>query len=218
MSPLFELNDPEGYSAGKRRAILAAAEAVFFEHGYLGTSMDEIAATAKVAKQTVYKHFADKERLFIEIVTASVNEISDPVAEEVLALPASDDVEQDLHALARTLLARVMQPRLMALRRLVIAESIRFPELGRAFYERGPGRTIAALATAFERLAARGALRIDDPATAASHFNWLVMSAPINQAMLLGDLRDPLDTDRHAARGVDAFLAIYGPRSHPEHI
>ena len=144
---MFELNDPEGVSANKRRAILAAAEAVFFEYGYVGSSMDQIAATAKVAKQTVYKHFADKERLFIEIVTATVNEISDPVAEEVLALPGSDDVEQDLRALARTLLARVMQPRLMALRRLVIAESIRFPELGRAFYERGPGRTIAALAS-----------------------------------------------------------------------
>jgi TetR/AcrR family transcriptional repressor of mexJK operon len=212
LQPRFEIDDPLGRSANKRRAILEAAEAVFLQYGYLGSSMDEIAATAKVAKQTVYKHFADKERLFIEIVTATVNEISDPVAEEVLALPASDNVELDLHALARTLLARVMAPRLMALRRLVIGESTRFPELGRAFYERGPGRTIAALASVFERLAARGALRVDDPATAASQFNWLVMSAPINQAMLLGDLRDPLDLEGLASRGVDAFLAIYGVR------
>ena len=69
-----------------------------------------------------------------------------------------------------------MQPRLMQLRRLVIAESSRFPELGRSFYEQGPGRTIAALAATFERLAARGLLAVDDPNLAAAQFNWLVMS------------------------------------------
>ena len=56
-----------------------------------------------------------------------------------------------------------MQPQLMQLRRLVIGEADRFPELGRAFYERGAGRTVAALAAAFERLTERGLLRAPDP-------------------------------------------------------
>ena len=43
--------------------------------------MDEIAALAAVSKQTVYKHFADKERLFSEIVIGTVDEVSDPVHE-----------------------------------------------------------------------------------------------------------------------------------------
>ena len=150
--------------------------------------MDEIAALAVVSKQTVYKHFADKQRLFIEIVTTAVNEVSDTVAEEVLALQRSERLEEDLRRLAATLLTRVMEPRLLALRRLVIGEAGRFPELGRAFYERGPGRTIAALAVVFEALAARGTLALDDPRAAAGHFNWLIMSAPINRAMLLGPL------------------------------
>ena len=199
-------------SARKRRAILAAAERLFLEHGYLGTSMDDIARLARVSKQTVYRHFADKERLFIEIVTVAVNEVSDPVAEEVAALTDSDRVADDLRALAIRLLVQVMSPRLLALRRLVIAESGRFPELGRTFHERGPGRTIAALAALFERLGARGALRIDDPLVAAGHFNWLIMSAPINRAMLLGALERPTGLERHATRGVDVFMAAYGPR------
>src|SRR5207244_1010955 len=75
-----------GRSARKRQAILDAATTIFLRQGYLGTSMDEIAARAGVSKQTVYKHFADKERLFVEIVVATVDEISDPVHEEILQL------------------------------------------------------------------------------------------------------------------------------------
>ena len=103
------------------------------------------------------------------------------------SLQDSGDLEADLRDLARRQLAAVMQPRLLQLRRLVIGEAGRFPELGRTFYERGPGRTIAALAAAFERLAARGVLRARRPARSRpTQFNWLIMSAPLNQAMLLG--------------------------------
>jgi TetR/AcrR family transcriptional regulator, mexJK operon transcriptional repressor len=201
-------------SARKRTAILEAATTVFLRNGYLGTSMDEIAALAGVSKQTVYKHFADKERLFIEIVTTTVNEISDVVYEEVINVADSGDIEADLGDLARRQLSRVMQPRLLRLRRLVISEASRFPELGRTFYERGPGRTIAALATTFERLAERGVLRLEDPDLAAQQFNWLIMSAPINRAMMLGTDETPAkaELDRYAEDGVRTFLAAY--RSH----
>jgi TetR/AcrR family transcriptional regulator, mexJK operon transcriptional repressor len=205
-------SDEEGRSARKHHAILEAATTVFLRKGYLGTSMDEIAALAAVSKQTVYKHFADKERLFNEIVRSSVDEISDPTYNEVLHLVDSGDIEADLCDLARRQLMRVMHPRLLQLRRLVIGESGRFPELGRTFYERGPGRTIAALADIFERLAARGVLHTSDPLLAAAHFNWLVMSIPLNQAMLCGSDEPPAlsDLDRYASSGVRVFLAAYG--------
>jgi TetR/AcrR family transcriptional repressor of mexJK operon len=196
----------------KRRAILEAATTAFLRNGYRGTSMDEIAALAAVSKQTVYKHFADKERLFSEIVVATVNEAGEPTHAEVLNLRDSGDLEADLRDLARRLLARVMQPRLLQLRRVVIGEAGRFPELGRTFYELGPGRTIAALADAFERFAERGLLELDDPALAAAHFNWLIMSIPLNQAMLFGqdDPPAPAQLDRYADTGVRVFLAAYG--------
>jgi TetR/AcrR family transcriptional repressor of mexJK operon len=202
----------ESRSTRKRAAILEAATTVFLRNGYLGTSMDEIAALAGVSKQTVYKHFADKESLFSEIVLSTVDEAGDPVHADVLGLADSGDLEADLRDLARRQLALVLQPRLMQLRRLVIGEVGRFPELGRTFYERGQGRTGAALATAFERLAARGELDLEDPDLAATHFNWLIMSAPVNRAMLLGDEEIPAaaDLDRYADSGVRAFLAAYG--------
>jgi TetR/AcrR family transcriptional repressor of mexJK operon len=212
-SPSSDIHE-ERRSARKHRAILDAATTAFLRSGYLGTSMDQIAALAAVSKQTVYKHFADKERLFSEIVTSTVTEVAEPVYNEVLNLADSGDVEADLRDLARRMLAGVMQPRVLQLRRLVIGEAGRFPELGRAFYEQGPGRTIAALASAFEPLAARGVLEVDDPLLAAAHFNWLIMSIPLNQAMLLGSDEPPApaDLDRYADTGVRVFLAAYGRR------
>jgi AcrR family transcriptional regulator len=206
--------EDERRSVRKRRAILDAATSVFLANGYLGTSMDEIAARAGVSKQTVYKHFADKEGLFVEIVTSTVDEISDPVHEEVINVADSGDIEADLRDVAHRQLESVMQPRLLQLRRLVIGESTRFPALGRTFYERGPGRTIAALSSTFERLAARGALAIENPEVAAQQFNWLIMSAPINQAMLLGtdETPSPAELRRYADEGVRAFLAAYRGR------
>jgi AcrR family transcriptional regulator len=211
------LEDDERQSTRKRKAIVEAATTTFLHMGFLGTSMDEIAALAGVSKQTVYKHFADKERLFCDVVTTTVNETSDPVYAEVLELRDSGDLEADLRDLARRQLTLVLQPTLMQLRRLVIAESSRFPELGRAFYERGPGRTIAALAATFERLSARGLLTVEDANLAASQFNWLVMSAPLNQAMLLGRHHtvSKRELDRHADEGVRTFLAAYGTRKGP---
>jgi TetR/AcrR family transcriptional regulator, mexJK operon transcriptional repressor len=204
--------DDEPRSVRKRNAILDAATTLFLRNGYLGTSMDEIAAQAAVSKQTVYKHFADKESLFTAIVTAAVDAAGDPVHDEATALADSDDVGADLRALARDQLGKVMQPHLMQLRRLVIGEAGRFPELGRAFYEHGAGRTIEALTAAFECLTERGLLRAPDVRLAAAHFNWLVMAAPVNRAMLLGDdaIPSPAELDRYADGGVRAFLAAYG--------
>jgi AcrR family transcriptional regulator len=202
----------EPRSARKRRAIIDAATAAFLEHGYRGTSMDAVAAAAGVSKQTVYQHFGDKQRLFRELIEATVQEASDPVYDEVRRLADSGRLENDLRDLARRLLTLVMQPRMLRLRRLVIAEARRFPELGRVFYEQGPGRTVSTLADAFAALAGQGRLRVPDPKLAATQFNWLVMSAPLNQAMLLGkdDALATREVNKVADSAVRMFLAAYG--------
>lgn len=201
-------------STRKRQAILAAATEVFLKSGYLGTNMDEIAALSEVSKQTVYKHFASKEALFIEIVTSMTGAAGDRVHDQVPDFDASGDLATYLYDYAERQLMVVLTPRLMQLRRLVIGEVSRFPELAKVLYERGPQRAMDALAASFQRLADRGLLTIDDAHVAASHFNWLVMSTPVNRAMLLGDeaIPSPAELRRHAADGVRVFLAAYGKK------
>jgi TetR/AcrR family transcriptional repressor of mexJK operon len=199
-------------SERKRAAILDAATAAFLREGYRGTSMDEIAAAAGVSKQTVYKHFTDKRGLFAEMVASAVDESRDPVEAELATLEPSEDIAGDLRRLARRQLDSILEPRLLALRRLVIAEAERFPDLGRTFYERGFGRSSAQVAEALARLSDGGALRIDDPQLAAAHLSWLTLSAPVNRAMLLGPSGIPpkAEIDRYIDTGVRVFLAAYG--------
>jgi|ERR1022692_65369 AcrR family transcriptional regulator len=215
MTRISQTTDESHPGASRRhQAILEAAKTVFLRNGYVGTSMDQIAALAGVSKQTVYKHFADKERLFIDLVTTTVRDTSDSVHDEVLDLEDSGNLEDDLRTWARRTLAQVMQPAILQLRRLIIGEVTRFPELGRTFYELGPGRTIETLRAVFAQLAERGVLQLDDPVLAAEQFSWLIMSIPLNRAMLLGDDHPPAagDLDRYADTGVKVFLSAYGGR------
>ncbi|MEK9279983.1 MULTISPECIES: TetR/AcrR family transcriptional regulator [unclassified Bradyrhizobium] len=204
--------EEQGRSARKRRAIIDAATEVFLQKGYLATNMDEIAALAAVSKQTVYKNFPGKEALFVEIVRSVSTRAGDKVHNEMPDIAAGEDISEYLERYAYRQLTVVLTPRVMQLRRLVIGEVGRFPELAKTLFDDGPRRAMAVLASLFKRLADRGLLAIDDPAVAACQFNWLVMAEPLNRAMLLGDeaIPKPAELRRHAAAGVRTFLAAYG--------
>ncbi len=184
---------------------------MFLSNGYTRTSVEDIARHAMVSKQTIYMHFRDKERLLFDIVNTIMTAASDPFDHEIHRLGESDNLDADLRTHAREQLALVMQPRPLQLRRLVIAEASTFPQLGQIFYDGGPGLTIEQLAGAFARLHDRGLLTIPDSVRAASDFNWLVMSEPVNRAMLLGHNDTPSDESLNAwADGaVNTFLAAY---------
>jgi TetR/AcrR family transcriptional repressor of mexJK operon len=195
----------------KHRLIIEAATASFLAKGYAGTSMDDIAAAAAVSKQTVYKHFSDKEQLFAGVVLATTDQVTGVVSLVAASLEDTVDLDRDLRELAQSLLTTLMQPDLLRLRRLVVATADHFPEIGTAWYEQGFGRVLAALAHRFEHLTERGLLDLDDALQAAHHFVGLLLWIPVNRAMFTGrNDSSKADLEAYATGAVRAFLRAYG--------
>ena len=56
-------------AAGERRAvIIEAAGPLFGERGFAGTTLDDVAAAARVTKPVVYRHFASKKELYLALM------------------------------------------------------------------------------------------------------------------------------------------------------
>ena len=203
-----------GRSERRRQAIIQAAIEVFLRHGYLGATTDEVAARASVSKQTLYKDFADKQHLFAEIILDTTVQLVDGLSDAAAStLDDAQDVRKALRDLADGFLRGLLQPDVLRLRRLVIAEADRFPEVGRAWFDRGFDRSLVILGEAMRRLADRGLLHnLSDPTLAAYQFAGLVMYQPMNQVMFAGtDALPPADRlDRIADAAVEMFLATYG--------
>lgn len=194
-----------------RALIKAAAAEAFLEHGYPGTSVDDIAAAAGVSKRTVYNVFDDKEQLFRAIIGDAIATAERFSAELVTTTAEATDAAAALTTLARELAASVLGGRVVPLRRLLIGEARRFPEFAVEYYERAPGRVMAAVATALRTFDERGLLRIDDAELAAEHFAFLAIGASLDRALFEAET-DAAGADaavERAERGAAAFLRAY---------
>ena len=200
-------------SARKQQAILHAARDLFLQKGYAGTSMDQVALKAEVSKVTIYTHFTDKQTLFIAVVTAAIDEAKAGSQSLVDQLGNSTDLELDLRDFARQHVALVTQPHLIQMRRMIISEAHRFPDLARAWHRVGPERAHATLAGQIDKLVARGQLQVPDSLVAAQLLNYLILSVPLNEAMFTGREK-PYSRrylNRYADEAARVFLAAYGP-------
>src|SRR5262245_26635263 len=106
----------------------AAVEA-FLQHGFDGTTMEGIARAAGISKRTLYARYPDKHALFAAVVTTPLmhQPHRDPDFEVT-----PDDLEAGLMAIARAALARALDPEIVRLGRMAMAEAKRFPEFARS--------------------------------------------------------------------------------------
>jgi len=195
-----------------RAAVVEAETALFLERGYVDTSIDDIAARASVSKKTIYNNFADKDRLFTEIVLGVTATAEQFAVGLTASLADGGDVVDMLNHLARQHLDAVMSLGVVRLRRLISAESRRFPELAREYYRRAPARVVEAFADAFAELAARELLRVPDARRAAEHFAFLVVGPALDRVMFEGPDAVPGadERERIAHSAVGTFMAAYG--------
>ena len=120
-----------------RERLRAAAHRLFLQQGYLATSIDAILAEAGISsKETLYRHYANKEALFVDVLSHLTME-QPGFSERLAALPVPRDLVSLSHALtllSREILSMMSQPGYLPLVRMIIAESSRFPQLGTLFF------------------------------------------------------------------------------------
>src|SRR3546814_7852829 len=83
---------------------------------------------------------------------------------------AKSTPERELRRLGRDFLSLMLRPSALALYRLIVAESARFPELGGAIYAVGAGRMLGLLADYLAWESRNGRLSVADPELAAEQF------------------------------------------------
>jgi len=81
-------------AAARRAQLIEVGRGVFAERGYEATSVEEIAARAKVSKPILYDHFGGKEGLYAVVVDREVEHILKSIAEAVSSGSPRARVEQ----------------------------------------------------------------------------------------------------------------------------
>ncbi|WP_410790357.1 TetR/AcrR family transcriptional regulator [Kribbella sp. C-35] len=77
--------------AAREREILEAAERIFGERGYQGTSMDDVAAQVGVSKPLIYQYYGSKDGLFLAVLARLRGQLLDTVSDAVMAAADAED-------------------------------------------------------------------------------------------------------------------------------
>lgn len=188
---------------------MAAGAAVFLERGYEAASMDLIASEAKVAKQTIYNHFHSKDELFKEIISDMTTALVVPLS---ISQAAASTPRQLLQSFSYDFLKLMLKPSSLAMYRLIVAESVRVPELGSALYKSGAGRLLEKLSGYLAWETKRGRLAVDDPDSAAEMLIGM-LTGRLRFRVLLGDIGVPSDAElkKRVTAVVFCFLSLFAP-------
>lgn len=201
---------PTANLSDKQRAIIEAATRSFLASGYRAASMDAIAREAGVSKQTIYNYYGNKEALFSDVITQHCQDV---LLSRLEAEKARHDVEGTLRGFARTLLDIVLQPSVLALHRLIIAESARFPEVGEIYYRVGPERGNRRLAEYLDKQCAMRHLYIDNTYLAAQQFTGALIGSLRTQALVLNQAIPEAEIDSVVEHTVACFMALHGGKA-----
>jgi AcrR family transcriptional regulator len=197
-------------SAAKRENIIKAAGNLFMQKGVDATSMDEIAASAEVSKQTLYSHFGSKEGLFAEAIRDKclLNNLSEGFFDQPLP-PVTL-----LTGFARQFLGMMMTEEVEQMQRTCIAQALQHPDVSQLFYDTGPNLLMKALQRYFERMNASGEMSVPDARAAAWQFLHLVRG-DITFRQLLGVPQElnQQEMEDYLQNTVAMFLRAYAPLS-----
>jgi TetR/AcrR family transcriptional repressor of mexJK operon len=189
----------------REQRILDSALKIFADKGFVGASMDDIAAEAGISKPTLYQYFSSKDELF----TAMMSQERDHMLES-FEYPSAEGMVAELYAFSWHYAEIVLRPEMLNLARLIISEAQRLPEIGRAYQSSGPDRVLAGMMRYLEGQRDAGRLVFDDAELAAEDLWGLILSAPRNKVLHVPDaVPDRATLERYIRNGLSVFLRAY---------
>jgi len=181
--------------------ILNAATHLFLSHGYGATSIEAVARRARISKRTLYHRFPDKPALFVAVVHRIIEGLRPPADIPLL----EGDLREILQRLAGLILHAALSPQAIALNRLIVAESGRFPRL--AAVTTGAAEEASRLiASILEGEVRAKRLALANPTFAAQQFLYMIVSLPQRRAMGFGAPMGSAEIDAWTGDVVNLFL------------
>lgn len=136
-------------SKEKREAILNAAIRLFLAKGVRRTSMEAVAKSSGVSKQTIYSHYKSKDALFSATIQFKCKEYM--VTQEHLN-EQDVSIETALTQIAGKFLALFHDEGVISMYATIISEARNTPHLAKLFYEAGPLASIDAMSAALSQM------------------------------------------------------------------
>lgn len=182
--------------------IRRAAVDSFLEHGYDGTTMEAVSQAAGVTKGTLYARYPDKRALFIAVSSWALTRLDH---DERVEEPLPDDLAESLTVIARAILARSVDPDIVRMSRIAIAEAARFPDFALSSQAATWSPRIQVIIDLLRRHEAAGSILVKDVEIAAEQFFAMVGAMPAWLAAY-GIYRTPETEEQHLQHAVELFL------------
>jgi len=197
----------------KVNQVLEGARTVFLRDGFEGASVDDIAKSASVSKATLYNYFPDKRILFIEVAKAECCR-QEEATDKMIGMSAPP--AEALRLAAERMMRLFLSPFGRNVFKVCVAESDRFPGLGKEFWESGPARVRSKMIAYFRQAIERGELAIEDTDLAADQFAELCKADLFPKLMFgIQDQFSDAEIARVADGAVATFMARYGTGASP---
>ena len=191
-------------------AIVAAASALFLEHGYDQTNLEQVAKQAGVTKPTVYSHFGSKEALLREVTRRNS---SQRVAAMADTLQPTGSPKDDLIRFANTLLGTILSDQSRAWHRFACSAALEHPEIGDAFYQQGPARVIELLTHYLTEQKKAGLVSVANPGRAAEQLLGMLIGLELLRSRIGQPVKSSSALKQHCRDCVEMFLNTYGVAS-----
>jgi AcrR family transcriptional regulator len=132
----------------KQQEVLDVASEYFLTHGYEGASINAMARSSGISKESIYRYFSSKKELFEAVIDRELIEYKERLRTLDSAIK-STDLRHALISLSEIVLGEITTDRMLALRRLIFEEASRSPDVGHHWYQIGPERAYVKLEAIF---------------------------------------------------------------------